>query len=369
MKILVTGGCGFIGSHTVDKLIELGHDVKVLDNLEEQVHQGGKPDYLNPKAEYIFDDIRDKDAVRKAIGDMDIIFHLAAAVGVGQSMYQIKKYMDVNTLGTANLLDMLVNSENSVKKLIVASSMSIYGEGSYECESCGAIYPKLRSQEQMKRMEWEMKCPKCGMVVKAMPTNEDKPLYPTSVYAISKRDQEELCLVTGQAYGIPTVALRYFNTYGPRQSLSNPYTGLCAIISSRLKNNKPPIIFEDGLQTRDFISVKDIVQANIKAMENSEADYKALNVGTGKHTSVREVIEILAKLFNKAEIKAEIVNKFRAGDIRHCYSDISRISKLGFKPRVSLEQGMKELVDWGRDIKAEDKAEQAKSELEEKGLV
>ncbi len=369
MRILVTGGAGFIGSHTVDKLIELGHEVRVLDNLDEQVHQGKKPDYMNPRAEYIFEDIRNEDALRKAIQDIEVIFHLAATVGVGQSMYQIKNYMDANTLGTARLLDMLVNSENAVKKLIVASSMSIYGEGSYKCEDCGVVYPRLRSKEQMERGEWEMKCPGCGRVVKPVSTNEDKPLYPTSVYAISKRDQEELSLVTGQAYGIPTVALRYFNVYGPRQSLSNPYTGLCAILSSRFKNNNAPIIFEDGFQTRDFISIRDIVQANILAMENPKANYQALNVGTGKQISVLDAVSILGRLFGKSDIKPDIVNKFRVGDIRHCYSDISRIMELGFEPRVDFEDGMKEFVEWGRGVKAEDKVEQAKSELESKGLV
>lgn len=369
MRILVTGGAGFIGSHTVDKLVGLGHDVRVLDNLEEQVHQGEKPDYLNPKVEYIFDDIRNDNVVKKVIQDIEIIFHLAAAVGVGQSMYQIKNYMDVNTLGTARLLDILVNSENSIKKLIVASSMSIYGEGGYECEDCGVVYPKLRPQEQLKRMEWEMRCPKCSKIVKSIPTNEEKPLYPTSIYAISKRDQEELCLVTGQAYGIPTVALRYFNVYGTRQSLSNPYTGLCAIVSSRLKNDNSPIIFEDGLQTRDFISVKDIVRANILAMENSGFDYQALNIGTGKQTSVLDVVRTLTNIFGKPRIKPDIVKKFRVGDIRHCYSDISRIRELGFEPEVGFEQGMKELVNWGKGIEAEDRVEQARNELEDKGLV
>lgn len=369
MKVLVTGGCGFIGSHTVDKLIELGHVVRVLDNLEPQVHRGKKPDYLNPKAEYVFGDIRNDDVTRKAINDVEFVFHLAAAVGVGQSMYQIKKYMDVNTLGTARLLDTLVNSENSVKKLIVASSMSIYGEGSYECDKCGVVYPKLRPAEQMKRGEWEMKCPKCGRDVRPIPTSEDKPLYPTSVYAVSKRDQEELCLVTGQAYGIPTVALRYFNVYGPRQSMSNPYTGLCAIVSSRFKNNNPPIIFEDGMQTRDFTSVRDIVQANMLAMKNSKLDYQALNVGTGRQTSVLDVVNVLGRLFHKPHIKPEIVKKFRAGDIRHCYADISRISRMGFRPTLNFEQGMKELAEWGAGVKAEDMVERAKDELEKKGLA
>ncbi len=368
MKILVTGGAGFIGSHLVDKLILDGHDVIVLDNLVPQVHLGKKPEHLNPKAEYVFGDIRDKKNLAKSLEGVEIVFHEAAEVGVGQSMYQIEKYTDVNTLGTAKLLDFLINSENSVKKLIAASSMSIYGEGAYECKDCGIVYPKLRSDVQLKSRSWEMKCPACGKEVKPVSTKEDKPLHPTSVYAISKRDQEELCLVVGRAYGLPTVALRFFNVYGPRQSLSNPYTGVAAIFSSRIKNNNPPLIFEDGLQSRDFISVRDIVEANLLAMRNSKANYKALNVGTGKPATVLDIANTLAKLYGK-ELKPEIVNKYRSGDIRHCYSDITEIRKLGFEPKVGLEDGLAELVNWGKREKAVDKTEDAQKELIEKGLV
>jgi dTDP-L-rhamnose 4-epimerase len=367
MKILVTGGAGFVGSHLVDELIRQ-HDVIVYDNLEPQVHGNQLPEYLNPGAEFINADIRDEARLLEAIAEVDVIFHEAAMVGVGQSMYQITKYMDVNTLGTAKLLELLVNKEHSVKKLIVASSMSIYGEGKYECEDCGIVYPPLRSDEQMSEHEWELKCPSCGKPLKPVPTDEEKPLRPTSIYAISKKDQEEMCLSIGRAYGIPTVVLRYFNIYGPRQSLSNPYTGVCAIFSSRIKNNNPPIVFEDGLQTRDFISVHDIVQANLLVMNNSRADYRALNVGSGKPTSILEIAETLARLYH-SNIEPEIVNKYRAGDIRHCYADISEIKKLGFKPEVSFEEGMRELVDWGRAQEAVDRSDEALEELKNKGLV
>ena len=365
---MVTGGAGFIGSHLVDKLVELGHDVVVLDNLEPQVHTK-EPDYLNSNAEYVFGDIRDEKLLVELLRDTEIVFHEAAAVGVGQSMYEIKKYVDVNTYATAKLLDILVNKENNVKKLIVASSMSIYGEGAYECEDCGVVYPKLRSVEQLKRREWEVRCPNCGKVVKPIPTSEDKPLHPESIYAITKRDQEEMCLVVGRAYGIPTIALRYFNVYGPRQSLNNPYTGVCAIFSSRIKNDKPPIIFEDGLQTRDFVSVHDIVQANILAMEKNSANYEALNVGTGNAVSILKVAEVLIKLYGKS-LKPEITNKYRAGDIRHCFADISKIrSKLGYEPQISFEDGMKELVTWGMKVEAVDKFDKAYEELLSRGLV
>jgi len=367
MRILVTGGAGFIGSHLVDKLVEMNYDVTVLDNLEPQVHKE-TPNYLNPKAKYVFEDIRNKNILEKILKETEIIFHLASAVGVGQSMYEIEKYVEVNTTATSKLLDILVNKENNVKKLIVASSMSIYGEGSYKCETCGEVYPKLREENQLKNREWELKCPYCGKIVRPIPTNEDKPLHPTSIYAITKRDQEEMCLVVGKTYGIPTVALRYFNVYGPRQSLNNPYTGVCAIFSSRIKNNENPVIFEDGFQSRDFISVHDIVAANILAMKSSNANYKVFNVGTGKATTIKEIAELLIKLYN-SNVKPEITNKYRAGDIRHCFADISRIKNIGFEPKISLEEGMKELVEWGKKINAENKFDKAYEELDKKKLI
>ena len=230
------------------------------------------------------------------------------------------------------------------------------------------MYPKLRGEEQLKRREWELRCPYCGEIVKPIPTSEEKPLHPTSIYAITKRDQEEMCLTVGRAYGIPTVALRYFNVYGPRQSLNNPYTGVCAIFSARIKNGKPPLIFEDGLQTRDFVSVHDVVRANILAMESSNANYEAFNVGTGKAISILKVAKTLIELYG-SRIKPEITNKYRAGDIRHCFADISKIKKLGYEPKVSFEEGMKELVEWASKIEARDRFEKAYKELEEKRLV
>lgn len=368
MKILITGGAGFIGSHLVDRLIERGDEVVVIDNLEPQVHQNKRPDYLNPGAKYIFKDIGDKKTLLSVLRDAEVIFHQASAVGIGQSMYEIEKYVNANVMGTAKLLDLLVNSENSVKKLVIASSMSIYGEGAYECEKCGAVCPELRPEEQLKRREWEIKCPNCGKQAKPIPTKEDKPLRPTSVYAVSKRDQEELCLSVGRAYGIPAIALRYFNVYGPRQSLSNPYTGVCAIFSSRIKNNNPPTIYEDGLQTRDFIYVDDVINANMLAMERSQADYKTLNVGTGKSISILEVARVLSKLYGKG-IEPKVVNKYRSGDIRHCFADVSEIHKIGFEPKTSFEEGMKKLVEWGERTEAIDRVEEATKELVERGLV
>jgi len=369
-KVLVTGGAGFIGSHLVDKLIEEGHEVTVLDNLEPQVHGTSDelPDYFNNDARFIKGDVRNVNDIRRALEGIEIVFHEAAMVGVGQSMYQIRKYVDVNTMGTANLLEVLLEKKDQIKKLIVASSMSIYGEGTYVCEACGPVFPSLREKAQMQKNDWEMNCPLCGVKVASAPTAEDKPLESTSIYAITKKDQEEMCLSFGRAYEIPTVALRYFNVFGPRQSLSNPYTGVCAIFSSRIKNDNPPIIYEDGLQSRDFVSVHDIVQANVLAMKTEAMNYQAFNVGAGNITTVLDVSNVLSELYGK-EKRSQVENKFRAGDIRHCYSDITKIKVHGYAPTVSFEEGMRELVEWGKTVEATDTVESAQEELREKGLV
>ncbi|MFH1413988.1 MAG: SDR family NAD(P)-dependent oxidoreductase [Candidatus Omnitrophota bacterium] len=372
-SILVTGGAGFIGSHLVEELVKRGHKVKVFDNLTPQVHgkEAKIPEYLHKDAEVIVADVRDRQALKKAIKGAEIIFHQAAAVGVGQSMYEISYYTEVNALGTANLLDIIVNEKQDIEKMIVASSMSIYGEGKYSCNDCGIVFPKLRSAEQLSRHQWEMKCPNCRQEVKPIPTDEDKPLFPTSVYAVSKRDQEEMFISVGRAYNIPAVALRYFNVYGPRQSLSNPYTGVAAIFSGRILNGLNPIVFEDGLQGRDFTHVSDIVQANILAMEKREADYEVFNVGTGRSTNLQQLLDILLKELDKeGKITPEIVNKFREGDIRHCYGDITRIKKtLGYEPRVKFEQGFLELIRWVKSQTAVDSYEVARNELESRSLI
>jgi len=289
---------------------------------------------------------------------------------VGQSMYEIKRYVDVNTLGGAVLLDVLANEPHGVRKLIVASSMSIYGEGAYECASCGRVYPSLRPEEQLAAREWEMRCPGCGEPVTAVPTDESKPLAPTSIYAVTKRDHEEMFLAYGRAYKLPTVALRYFNVYGPRQALSNPYTGVAAIFSSRLLNGRAPLVYEDGRQTRDFTHVSDIVQANLLAMERSTGDYQVFNVGTGVATSIGEVATLLGRRLG-VDVQPEIAHQFRAGDIRHCYADIGSIRRvLGYEPRVIFsEGGLDDLVRWAREQRPDDGVERARRELEAKCLI
>lgn len=369
MPILVTGGAGFIGSHLVDALAQRGERVRVLDNLEPQVHRGRKPAYLNPKAEYLFEDVLEPAALLRALDGAEAVVHLAARVGVGQSMYEVARYVEGNCLGTARLLDALAqNRRPPLKKLVVASSMSIYGEGLYTCATHGQVSPPMRDSARLDRHQWEVPCPACGKDLSPVATPEEKLLLPTSVYATSKRDQEELCLNVGQAYGIPTVALRFFNVYGPRQALSNPYTGACAIFSARLRNGKPPALYEDGRQTRDFIHVSDIVQGILLALDDPRITGQALNVGTGNPSPIRQVAEALAEAYG-LKIAPKVEDRFRAGDIRHCTADIRRISSFGFRPRVSLKEGLTDLVRWGAAAEAEDLFDQAERELLERHLL
>jgi dTDP-L-rhamnose 4-epimerase len=369
-NILVTGGAGFIGSHLVDALVERGHRVRILDSLVEQVHGPTPPAHLNSQAEFMQGDVCDAEAVKNALDGIDVVYHQAAEVGVGQSMYEIVRYVKANDLGTAVLLEEMIKRPGQFKKLVVASSMSIYGEGAYRCESCNvAVNPFLRAAEQLAAHDWEFKCETCGALLTTIGTPEAKPLVPTSVYAVTKQDQEQYCLAVGRAYGIPTVAFRYFNVYGTRQALSNPYTGVCAIFSSRLLNDQSPAIFEDGEQSRDFVHVSDIVQANLLALDTDKGDFEAMNVGTGRATTVRQIAELLAKGLGK-DIGPTIVGKYREGDIRHCVADISKARRLlGYEPKVTLETGLAELLDWLGTQNADDRVEDATAELSQKGLV
>ena len=380
--ILVTGGAGFIGSHLVDALVARGHRVRVFDNLDPQVHgdlgqRGAWPDYCNPAAEYVLGDVRDGAALALAIEGASLIFHEAAVVGVGQSMYEIERYMDVNTRGTAMLLDVLANRPDlrqGVRKLVVASSMSIYGEGKYACPIHGSANPRLRTNEQMARHDWEVRCPvavdsgPCGLALVPRATDEEKPLHCTSIYAISKKDQEEMCLAVGRAYDLRAVALRYFNVYGTRQALSNPYTGVAAIFAGRLLNHNRPMVFEDGLQSRDFVHVSDIVQANLLVMDSPAADYGSFNVGTGQFTTIAGVAEALDGHLG-THLAPEITHQFRAGDIRHCVADISRISALGYRPTVQFADGVAGLTEWVGAQSAVDRVDQAHQELVRRGLA
>jgi dTDP-L-rhamnose 4-epimerase len=368
MRTLVTGGCGFIGTHLVRTLSREGGEVVVLDSLEPQVHRGQAP-ALPPEVEFIRGSVGDPDAVDQALRGVDRVVHLAASVGVGQSMYEIERYVGNNAHATAVLLERIVAAEPRPRRLVVASSMSIYGEGAYECSEHGATAPGPRSEDQLLARQWECTCPTCGRELRPRGTKESKPLVPTSVYAITKRDQEEMCLVVGSAYALPTVALRFFNVYGPGQALSNPYTGVAAIFASRLLNGRPPVVFEDGRQSRDFVHVRDVVRGILRALESEEAVGHAINLGTGRATTVNEVGALLSHGLG-VDLEPERAGQYRAGDIRHCYADTERAANLlGFTCAVSLEDGMSELAGWLADQSADDRVDFATSELVARGLA
>jgi dTDP-L-rhamnose 4-epimerase len=368
-KVLITGGAGFIGSHLADELLAHGYHVRVLDSLDPQVHgeQRRRPEYLSRDAELIVGDINDRTKVDEAVRGVDAVFHLAAAVGVGQSMYEIAHYTRVNNLGTAVLLEALV--QQPVQRLVVASSMSLYGEGLYRNAAGETRVVGERTLDQLKRGDWEFTGEDGGVLV-PVPTPESKPPALASVYALSKFDQERLCLMIGRAYNIPTVALRYFNAYGPRQALSNPYTGVLAIFASRLMNNNPPAIFEDGLQQRDFVSVYDLVRGCRLALETPAAAGEVFNIGSGEPHTVRDVAARLGRVMGKEHIQPDILGKYRVGDIRHCFADISKAEEiLGYSPQVRLDDGMVELSSWLEGQAAVDRVAQASAELSKRGLT
>jgi dTDP-L-rhamnose 4-epimerase len=368
MKTLVTGGAGFIGSYLVRTLVARGDEVVVLDSLQPQVHGGIRPK-LPEGVELIIADAGDVTAADRALRGVQRVVHLAAAVGVGQSMYEIARYTALNTMSTARFLERVVAARPLPEKLLVASSMSIYGEGEYECPDHGAVAPAPRPEEQLLARAWELECPMCTRVLLPVGTSEAKPLNPTSIYAITKRDHEEMCLVTGSAYGIPTVGLRFFNVYGPGQALSNPYTGVAAIFAARLLNEKPPVIFEDGKQSRDFTHVSDIVRGILLALESDSAAGHAVNLGTGRPTTVDEVAHVLAERM-ELDIDPERNEQYRAGDIRHCFADPTRARELlGFEAKTDFVQGMSELASWLQDQEADDRVDQATSELVARGLT
>jgi dTDP-L-rhamnose 4-epimerase len=361
-SVLITGGAGFIGSHVADELLRAGHRVRALDCLVDQVHDDSPaPPYLAEEIELVVGDIRDEEAVRRALEGVDSVVHLAARVGVGQSMYQLAEYTAANTAGTAVLLEALL--EHPVRKLLVASSMSIYGEGAYE--PAPAVE---RTREQLERGEWEPRGPN-GEELTPVPTPETKEPSLASVYALTKFDQERMGLLYGAAYDVPTVALRFFNVYGPRQALSNPYTGVLAIFASRLLNDRRPLVYEDGGQRRDFINVADVARACRLALERDGADGRAVNIGSGRSASILEIADQLARVLGK-EIEPELAGKFRAGDIRHCFADVTLAREaLGFEPRVALEDGLAGLAQWLEGQAATDRFDEAAAELADRGLT
>ena len=370
-RVLVTGGAGFIGSHLVDRLLGAGYAVRVLDCLLPQVHDGSLPGYLSPNAELLQGDVRDAATTRRALEGADVVFHLAAAVGVGQSMYEIGHYTSVNVMGTATLLEVIVKEKLRPRRLVVASSMSVYGEGLYACAACGPQSPAPRPTAQLARREWSLRCPWCGEELEPRPTPETKPMRPTSVYAINKRDQEDMVLAVGRSVGIPTLALRFFNVYGERQALSNPYTGVAANFSSALLNRRRPLVFEDGLQARDFVHVSDVAEACLQAIEREDMADDVFNIGTGAPTNLLQLLAILRKeIPGPADVEPEILGRFREGDVRACYADINRArEKLGFVPRVAIETGVKSLAAWVRSQMSVDRSKDAIEELKRHELI
>ena len=374
-RVLITGGAGFIGSHLADELLDHGYEVRALDNLSDQVHgpEAGRPGYLNPDVELIQGDVRDRGAVRAALDGVEAVYHFAARVGVGQSMYEIEKYTSVNNLGTAVLLEALM--ERPVRRLVVASSMSIYGEGLYR-DADGRLVPGTeRELERLKAHDWEVRDER-GNPLTPLPTPESKAPCLSSVYALSKYDQERMCLMFGRAYSIPAVALRFFNVYGTRQALSNPYTGVLAIFASRLLNGNPPLIFEDGNQRRDFVHVSDVARAcrlallALEAEEAEEARGQVFNIGSGRQYTVLEIAAAMAKVLGREDLKPEVTGKYRAGDIRHCFADISLARRvLGYRPQMPLEGGLIELSSWLEGQVARDRVAQAREELAARGLT
>lgn len=368
MKTLVTGGAGFVGSHLVAALLEHGDDVTVLDALEAQVHGDARPQ-LPADVELIHGDCGDRAAADRALAGADRVVHLAAIVGVGQSMYEIARYTRGNTLATAVFLERMIAMREPPRRFVVASSMSIYGEGEYACPRHGQIAPPPRPEAQLLVQEWECACPSCGHALSPVGTSEAKPLIPTSIYAINKRDHEEMCLVIGAAYGIRSTALRFFNVYGPGQALSNPYTGVAAIFASRLLNGRAPTIFEDGEQSRDFVHVSDIVRGIVLALESDAAAGHAVNLGTGRPTTIARVADVIRDGLG-LDVEPQIAQQYRAGDIRHCYADPSRARELlGFEARVSFEEGMTALTQWLAGQQADDRCDIATRELAARGLA
>jgi dTDP-L-rhamnose 4-epimerase len=366
-RILITGGAGFIGSHLADHLLAHGHAVRALDSLSPQVHGAGagRPGYLARDVELQVGDVRDAEAVRRALRGVDDVVHLAAAVGVGQSMYEVERYVDVNDRGTAVLLQALI--ERPVERLVVASSMSLYGEGLYRDPS-GRLVTAERTRAQLLARRWEP-AGEDGCPLEPVPTPEEKAPALASVYALGKFDQERMCLLVGEAYGLPTVALRFFNVYGTRQALSNPYTGVLAIFAARLLNGRPPLVNEDGLQRRDFVAVRDVAEACRLALTGDRAPGHVFNVGSGRSFTVLEVAERLAEVMGREDVRPEVTQKYRVGDIRHCFADIDKArQRLGYAPRVAFEDGLEELAGWLEGQIAHDRVGEASAELTQRGL-
>lgn len=373
-RILVTGGAGFIGSNLARNLIDKGYEVRILDNLSPQIHgvdYNKSQLYQSVKniTEVVVGNVLNRQDWLKAIENIDVIVHLAAETGTGQSMYDIEKYTGVNIQGTALMLDILANEKHSVKKVVVASSRAIYGEGKYYCQQHGCVFPLERKDADMAKGDFSVKCPKCGNDAELVATDENSAIHPTSIYGLTKSVQEEMCMIVGKSLSIPVVAYRYQNVYGPGQSLKNPYTGILSVFSTRIMNDNEINIFEDGRESRDFVFIDDVVNATILGIEKDEANYCRFNVGTGIVTDVMTVAKILVDSYKK-DSKVRISGNYRLGDIRHNYADISLIKeKLGFEPKVTIKEGLRRFADWVKTQEIEEDAYDASiAEMKQKGL-
>ena len=372
-NILITGGAGFIGSRLCEKLYDKGYEVTILDNLSDQIHgttESSLFQRVKGKCTFIKGDVRNKKDWEEALKGQNIIIHLAAETGTGQSMYELAKYNDVNIMGTAHFLEILANTKHSVKKIIVASSRAIYGEGKYNCEIHGDQYPLQRKKKDMEKGDFNPKCDICFMELNLLPTDEKSMIHPSSIYGINKQQQEQMVMLMGESLGIPSVAFRYQNVYGPGQSLSNPYTGILSIFSTRILNGNDLDIYEDGLESRDFVYVDDVVDATILGIEKEEANGEVFNVGSGIATTVKEIAEFLKKCYN-SDIRISISGKYRLGDIRHNYADLNKAKTLlGFTPKYNFKKGISEFINWVKTQEVnDDKYEKSIQELKDKGLM
>ena len=372
-NILITGGAGFIGSRLCEKLVEKNYKVTILDNLSPQIHREGESSLFRKVKDistFIKGDVRNQEDWKKAIKGQDIVVHLAAETGTGQSMYELEKYNDVNIMGTAHLLELLANSNHSIKKMIIASSRAIYGEGKYNCHEHGSQYPSCRKEKDMENGEFNLKCEICNNELSLIATDENSKIHPSSIYGINKHQQEQMVMLMGEALGISAVAFRYQNVYGPGQSLSNPYTGILSIFSTRILNRNDLDIYEDGLESRDFVYIDDAIDATILGIEKDKANGHVFNVGSGVATTVKEVAESLKKCYN-SDINISISRKFRLGDIRHNVADLKKVKDiLGFSPKYDFQKGISKFVSWVKTQNIlEDKYEQSVQKLKEKGLI
>ncbi len=372
-NILITGGAGFIGSRLCEKLFDIGYNITVMDNLSSQIHGNGESFLFNrikDKCIFINGDVRNKNDWKKAIKDQEIIVHLAAETGTGQSMYEIEKYNEVNIMGTAYMLELLSSVNHKVKKIVIASSRAIYGEGKYLCPIHEIVYPNQRNDLDMDNSKFNLKCDICNSKLQLVATDESSKIHPTSIYGITKQQQEQMVMITAASLGISAVSFRYQNVYGPGQSLANPYTGILSIFSTRILNGNDVDVYEDGEESRDFLYIEDAVDATILGIEKEKANAQVFNVGSGVATTVRQVAEVLKSFYN-SEINILINGKYRLGDIRHNYADLTKINHfLGFSPKYDFQKGISEFVSWVKTQKImKDKYQSSIIELEQKGLI